>query len=140
MPKYLPVFDNTEIIEKEKKQDESTIDPKALKAAGVGALNQFNLLSNIAGATNTLIGKKLDQSISNEDWKKKSILEKYQANKDIIQKKVNELEDEYPKASLAGNVAGGILPALATGGGSLTATGAKLGSKLAPSILESKLN
>lgn len=134
MPKYLPVFDNTEIIEKEKEQEQSTVDPKALKAAGVGALNQFNLLSNITGATNTLIGKKLDQSISDEDWKKKSILEKYQANKDIIQKKVNELEDEYPKASLAGNVAGGILPALATGGGSLTATGAKLGSKLAPSV------
>ena len=134
MPKYLPVFDNTEIIEKEKQEEQSSIDPKALKAATVGALNQFNLFSNITGATNTLIGNKLDQSISDEDWKKKSILEKYQANKDIIQKKVNELEDEYPKSSLIGNIAGGILPALATGGTSLTATGAKLGSKVLPKV------
>lgn len=132
MPKYLPVFDNTEVIEKEKKQEESTIDPKALKAAGFGALNQWNLFSNITGATNTLIGNKLDKSISDDDWKKKSILEKYQANKDIIQKKVNELEDEYPKASLTGNIAGAIVPAILTGGGSLTGTGAQLGSKLAP--------
>lgn len=134
MPKYLPVFDNTEIIEKEKQEEQSSIDPKALKAATVGALNQFNLFSNITGATNTLIGNKLDKSISDEDWKKKSILEKYQANKDIIQKRVNELEDEYPKASLTGNIAGGILPALASGGTSLTATGAKLGSKVLPKV------
>ena len=130
MPKFLPVFDNTKEIEEE----QSTFDPKALKAAGISALNQFNLFSNIGGAGNTLIGNKLDESISDEDWENKSLYEKYQANKDIIQKKVDELEDEYPKASLTGNIAGGIVPALFTGGASLTGTAARTGAKLLPKV------
>ena len=135
MPKYLPVFDNTEEIEKEKVEESQSFDMGTLKAAGVGALNQFNLLAPTIAGFQTLTGSKpVDSELSDEEWAKLSIKDRFKANKEPIQEKINALEDEYPVASMFGNIAGGIIPAFFTGGTSLTGTAAKTGAKLLPKV------
>lgn len=137
MSKILPVIDNTKRLEQKQSQakakakdDSSILD--SLGAAGIGALNQFNLLSDVTGAFPTAVGVKLDDSISNEDWDKKSLWDKYRTNANYIQEGINRIEDAHPVASLVGNLAGGIATGGAIAKGGLAA--AKGVSKLAPSV------
>lgn len=59
----------------------------------------------------------------------KSLVESYKASRDKTRKENKELEEMFPKSYLAGQVAGGVIPAVMTGGAGVAAQAAKQGGK-----------
>lgn len=57
------------------------------------------------------------------------LLDKYKSYRDVSRKENKELEEMFPKSYTAGQIAGGVLPALFTGGVGVAAQAAKQGGK-----------
>jgi GH24 family phage-related lysozyme (muramidase) len=103
--------------------------PKTEAAAALrGAVQEGTVgLADEAGAAlSTLVS---DFSDKNAPKDLKGLLEKYQVARDKTRRENKELEEMFPKSYLAGQVAGGVLPALFTGGAGVAAQAAKQGGK-----------
>jgi GH24 family phage-related lysozyme (muramidase) len=138
----IPSFDETSPVESENISgipDISDIEqellagkvsvPKTEAAAALrGAVQEgtFGLADEAGAALSTLVS---DFSDKNAPKDLKGLLEKYQVARDKTRRENKELEEMFPKSYLAGQVAGGVLPALFTGGAGVAAQAAKQGGK-----------
>lgn len=97
----------------------------ALTGAGQGLT--FGFLDEIISAAKTPELAKLFWQLPKEDVGKQAqeAGEKYRAQQQIEQQKVAEARERSPYAFTAGEIAGGLLPALFTGGATTAASGAK---------------
>ena len=99
-----------------------------MTAALRGAVQEgtFGLADEIGGAANTLLSDFTDPNAPKDI---EGMIKKYQAMRDSIRKDNKKLEEDFPKSYTAGQIAGGIIPALATGGAGVAAQAAKQGGK-----------
>lgn len=104
-------------------QPDMTQSEATLRGAAQGLT--FDFADEIAGAAGaakeTLFG----------DARLSDLLDTYEQQRDISREAFREAEQEFPKSYLAGEIGGGILPAIATGGAGAVAAVGKTGLKQA---------
>lgn len=124
-------WENTPPTPEELQMTQASAPISPLESAGKGAINQFGLAPMVSGVVNStpavmnaLTGT---GSFSN-------ILDAYRAARDSSKQKFKDAETANPMSYMAGNLAGGIVPGVLTGGASEAATageaamnGAKVG-------------
>lgn len=107
-----------------------------LGSAGMGALNQFGLAPEVSGAAQHPIGAvKALMGLLGKNTSSDEDVANYAKARDVSKIEFNKAEKENPGSYLAGNLGGGILPAILTGGVSAEGSVAKgLSSLLGGSI------
>ena len=109
---------------------ESESKMSGIEAGAVGAAQGLtaNFADEIAGAvsagTETLFGDdSVDKQLREQGFKlpEESIYEKYKTYRDAARRQYEQAQKDQPGSALAGEIVGGIAPALATGGSSALA-------------------